>query len=922
MAQGPAILVVKAANDFLNTFNSAPPILKKVVLGTAGLGAAFVAATTAVAAFNLAGGVATVIQIKESVAIAANTVVKGANAIATFLLALVTGKLTAAQVAATVAIAANTAAFAGAAASIALVVDTYNSVTGAAAQTREGTKALEGKLQDLAEINAKVANQNKETASTLNVEQQAMKNISDNLSPFQKALDVVRESINGVSLGLLDLSTAPEAAFREQQIAFAELNDSLTTVSNQGFAALANANNLSTEQLKGNVAAIDAAITAQENAAVATESDAKAKEINLRVLKKLREELDKFVPTTEKVNTAIRQSQQEFDKLQSAANAEKLRGQLRILEEIEAGHLDAGAAAKEQAALEQQANQDIVDNLQKQRATVAAQLNQPRLEEEQKKVINTELLKLDEKLATAQISVVKGRIDTQKGLEQERVADLEKANSTALAKIQLAEQLRLNAIASSLTDEQDINRARLESTRQTIAAQLAEAQKLQKGLAGEKGPEGEAKRLAGTQRIAELTGALIENERSLQKQALEEKLAGLEDEAAARKQITSDQLSAIATQTQAESLQSKAKLAALATEKQATDLITQSLDQQQGLLEAQNKLQEAQRNLQSTRANIEVENLNKALEIRKRLTSEQLSPQIKAALQEQLKLLAGNRQSEAEILERKLQREAELAAIKKAQLAAELLAERQRADLAAKRLEIEAQIAQIAVRQSQLQAQIATTEAISKQKELEAQLAGLQGDIQGAQATVEALKTSGGSKRDIAQAEGRVRQLQGQETGLAGQLSAQAQQISLAKQNEELTAQQNAAVLAQLENRRAIAQIDQATLTAQQQAKVLQFEQEDSARKMANHLTVAEAASRGVKVGLPTAAATPSAGRATAAVDLGSKKVESQLQKLIDVNQGLSAQILRLGSRTPLQQQNNYYGSGNNGGVDLRSQNL
>lgn len=84
MAQGPAILVVKAANDFLNTFNSAPPILKKVVLGTAGLGAAFVAATTAVAAFNLAGGVATVIQIKESVAIAANTVVKGANAIATF----------------------------------------------------------------------------------------------------------------------------------------------------------------------------------------------------------------------------------------------------------------------------------------------------------------------------------------------------------------------------------------------------------------------------------------------------------------------------------------------------------------------------------------------------------------------------------------------------------------------------------------------------------------------------------------------------------------------------------------------------------------------------------------------------------------------------------------------------------------------
>jgi hypothetical protein len=232
----------------------------------------------------------------------------------------------------------------------------------------------------------------------------------------------------------------------------------------------------------------------------------------------------------------------------------------------------------------------------------------------------------------------------------------------------------------------------------------------------------------------------------------------------------------------------------------AQDLLNNSLDRQGKLLKAQQDLASAQGNLQTISGQIEIDNLNRALEIRKKLNDANLDPEVRKVLSDQLKALTGRRDtSEARILAERVQRENELAQIKRQTLAAEQQAARanlelelQRNELAARRLVIETQNARLSAQQSLAEAQTNLDKLAQDPTATDQQRRNAQAAVDRAQSNV----------------------------ALADRTATDAEN-NLAQQ-DRLTA------------------YARATLAVQQKAAIAQFEAADYAREQANQLALAE----------------------------------------------------------------------------------
>lgn len=384
-------------------------------------------------------------------------------------------------------------------------------------------------------------------------------------------------------------------------------------------------------------------------------------------------------------------------------------------------------------------------------------------------------------------------LNRKKALQDLELKDLETSQGRArdaIAQFETEKQRDIQAaINAGIINEQRANLEKLGLTHARIDAELSaeqakgEALKKLKFDDPDEREANQAKIRASAQKTAELSLKLLESQRT--------------QEIALSKVIQKT----IQDRTDDEKNQSEARQQQLTAQLKAQDLLNNSIDRQGKLLKAQSDLASAQSNLQVVGGQIEIDNLNRALELRKKLNDENLNPAVRRAIQDQLKVLTGApNTSEAKILAERVQRENQLQQIKRQSLALEQAAAQANLDLELQRNQLASQRLVIETKNAQLAAQQALAEAQSRQEQLQADPNADPQQLKNAQAAVD-------------RAAGNV--------NFANQTATDAQ-TNLTQADK-------------------LAGYARATLAAQQRGAIAQFEAADSAQKQANYLALVEA---------------------------------------------------------------------------------
>lgn len=279
-----------ASIALLQGFQALPGPIQAALLGTAGFTAALGAAIAALTIYNTVNGTriaqelaALAALIKGNIALSVKTIQTAAATVAQTALAVATGQATAAQLAQTKAIAAGAAKlglFVGAAASIALVADTFAKVTGPA-------DALDDSLADINESLIEIKKSTDEIPDEVfGDEAQA------NVEALKKELGGVQGFLDGIRGAIPGLATAVEASTNRQKVAFGELSLGIGEIegeANQLAASLQNGINVPAEELNATTAAIDKSIAALQAAQPVTETDIKQRDAQISRLERYRE---------------------------------------------------------------------------------------------------------------------------------------------------------------------------------------------------------------------------------------------------------------------------------------------------------------------------------------------------------------------------------------------------------------------------------------------------------------------------------------------------------------------------------------------------------------------------------------------------------------------------------------------------------
>lgn len=496
--------------------------------------------------------------------------------------------------------------------------------------------------------------------------------------------------------------------------------------------------------------------------------------------------------STEQLTNDLKLLTEQFQQLNNEAALAESQLNAAVERSLEQGLITEREAAAQRNQVARESAEERLQIARDREVEIRKLLNQgPDLE--QQKQFNQELVKIQTDQAKLELEITKSRIADKQRLEDQALKDLEDSTRDGLAAIGEAETQRAIArqelINAGVLRREEANLQELESTRARIQAEIqAEEQRAQRLAQLEFDDPAEqienARRIQQSrQRLADLTLQALQNEKSQ-----EEAIATI----VARR---------IDRQLSAEQRQADARLRQLTEIKSEEEQITNALDRRQKLAEAQARLEGAQANLRETTTQIEVDRLDRALELRRRLNDEQLSPEVRRVLQDQLRVLTGRRNTgESEIIarqavaqERLLQARQETLVREQETARQQLETEIQRERLAARRQIIETQIAEV-------QARIALSEAQANRDKL--------------------LSDPNASTDDIARANDAVAAAE-QSVGLAQQAQADA--------------------FANLEAQERVADVQRETLRTQQQAARAQNNAATAAELQANQLKVAEA---------------------------------------------------------------------------------
>jgi hypothetical protein len=288
----------------------------------------------------------------------------------------------------------------------------------------------------------------------------------------------------------------------------------------------------------------------------------------------------------------------------------------------------------------------------------------------QQKQFAADLLKINTEAATLEGQLADKTREGRKQTLDQQLKDLEQAQSKASDAIAASENASLTrfeqAYQKDLSQKQQFEILKLATAQDRINAEIAAEQERTKTLQNlnfsdpEEIEVNEARIRSSKQYTAQLTLTAHETQRGLEQSVTELRLKGLRDAADEQKNAAD------------------ARSAQLTDELKRIELINGSLDRQTRLQKAQTDLAKAQTDLASTGGQIELDNLNRALEIRKKLNDEQTSPQVKAVLAQQLRILTGKpNTSEAEIAAQKVRTENQLQQIKREGLVLEQAIARQ-----------------------------------------------------------------------------------------------------------------------------------------------------------------------------------------------------------------------------------------------------
>lgn len=829
LVQGPLIALVTEANTLINTFRELPAPIQKTILGIAGLGGVLAATVAAIAAFNLVNGQAVVTATAESAALVRNAIATNAVAAAKFLAAAATGKLTEAQIVSGSAMAATAISaglVVGALASIALAVDTFAKTTEAARALEKDTANLEKSFASLTEVESKYADAAKKKAISQGLEADALKRTKEQLGPVQNALDVLRGLLNTLSLRNLltefakldvipeplknlinalanvlpKVSTAAEESLREQAVAFEDQATKADEITGKVFSLFSGgAKKLSDQELKLYKSAVDEATVAIEAHIPIDAQDKALKESKLPLLARSKKLIDEETTAREK-NKIATEAGADVATLEQKNNALALQQALKLalVKNYQAeGVLSAKDSQAEITRIEKAGLEKRLEN------SLAAIAQNAKLTSEAKtfaiqKPLLDEGIKLQTEAATIEGQIADKSREGKKQILDKQLNDLEQFQAQANDAIAASETAQLTKFEQlyqkDLSKKQEFELLKLAVAQDRVNAEIEAEQERAKVLESLKFTDldeieaNEAKIRASKQKTAQLTLKALENQRSLEQAVTELRLKGLRDAADQQKNA------------------SEARSDQLTNELKQIELITGSLDRQDKLRKAQIDLSNAQTALATTGGQIELDNLTRALDIRKKLSDAQTSPEVKAVLAKQLEILTGKpNTSEADIAARKIQTENQLQQIKRQGLVLEQAIARQnleidlqRNKLASERLVIESKNAALSAQQS----------------------------LNDAQNKLDQLRTDPSSDpQAIKNAEAQVQRA--------------SQTVNQANQNVGAS-EANAAQQGQLET------LARQTLDAQQLAAKAQFQAADGARLQAAQLTLVEAKARNI----------------------------------------------------------------------------
>jgi hypothetical protein len=500
--------------------------------------------------------------------------------------------------------------------------------------------------------------------------------------------------------------------------------------------------------------------------------------------------------TTQLTNDLKRLNEQ-FEQNSASAEAATTALKSAVQRNLAAGEISARQAQRQTLEIERQGLEERLELNRDKIAEIEA-LKAKGGDAEQQKEFGKQLTAAQKAGAETEIAIAQNKINQRKELESQALKEVEKitqSSADTIAQIELEKQVDIQKALNDgiLTEEQAALR-KLGITRSRIQAEIQAEQDNANRLSALKFADpaeqeaNEAKIRASKRRTAQLNLQLLQNQREVElsiSKAIQRAIQDRADE---------------------ERNQSQARQQQLTEQLNAQELLNNSLDRQGKLLKAQQDLASAQGNLQTISGQIEIDNLNRALEIRKKLNEANLDPEVRRVLSDQLKSLTGRRDtSEARILAERVQRENELAQIKRQTLAAEQQAARaslelelQRNDLAARRLVIETQNARLSAQQFLADAQTNLDKLAQDPTATDQQRRNAQAAVDRAQSNV----------------------------ALADRTATDAE-TNLAQQ-DRLTA------------------YARATLAVQQKAAIAQFEAADYAREQANQLALAEKHAQGI----------------------------------------------------------------------------
>ncbi|MEM9263951.1 MAG: phage tail tape measure protein [Cyanobacteria bacterium P01_F01_bin.13] len=817
--QDEAEAIVRAATGLIRTFLGLPQPIQSALIATTALTGVLSAAVAVIAGYQIAVrtlGVANVslsastirAQAAQSAATAAtvaNTVAARSNAIAQINVATALNGIAAASGRAVAGLGAQTTAlrasaavsargfaatlsglqlnvqtlgqlrsavignpffqagvYAGVAAAVIAVADTFNEVTESAGETRERIQGIQDALGDVARARQAAAQSGSGQEDSA-IEEELAQNAelaADRLSLLQRVLDQIRGPIrsvegnidalveglirllplpDGVRRGLLSLinlfpqqATAAEAAANRQAVAFGDLisqTDDLIDSVNQGISSGADASILEAQltALQNNVSALEAERPVTEDAI-------RIRNVYLDILKETEQQLRSNIDEQQSNASAVGQASDQISAAvnnQAAAFDNLLRSTQNSLSATDGDELATRANLEEEKArlilngssvdAVEEVNQRIFDSEQAFNESRIQQLEiaKRRIDElsalDPRSASNNadEIESIDTELRELRIENAQAISENAEEQEERRLQAVRRSFDQQAALIEANSQERARALIAleqeltlSGTPEQVIRAtvelAGIEDARTQLNEQIALEQRRRDQF--EEGTEDRASAIAQIDRLqTDLDRNELEAIRARRQQEQSAEDARIE---AIRREGQEAERS-LDIQAQAQELffnqqQRNAKESA-----RIFDLATDSLDNQNSALERRGQLLSAQNSLQDALDSGEVQGLERALAIRRQLNSdEELSANARRGLERELSAITGSRSTserriQQELLQAEQQRSQNRLLALDAQQSVErasLVLDQNRERLAAQRAIIESEIASIQAR--------------------------------------------------------------------------------------------------------------------------------------------------------------------------------------------------------------------------------